>query len=33
VVNTSFYGWLGDVRIVGRPLAPDEFLNHIPTGG
>ena len=31
IINTSFYGWLGDVRIVGRPLAPNEFLNHLPT--
>jgi hypothetical protein len=28
-VETSFYGWLGDVRIVGRPLPPDGFLNHV----
>jgi hypothetical protein len=25
-VETSFYGWLGDVRVVGRALAPGEFL-------
>jgi hypothetical protein len=29
-VETSFYGWLGDVRIVARPLSPREFLNHPP---
>jgi hypothetical protein len=23
----SFYGWLGDVRVVDRPLRPDQFLN------
>ncbi len=25
----GFYGWIGDVRITGRPLTPVEFL----TGG
>ncbi len=29
VVNTSFYGWLGDVRIVGRALSPDRFMNRV----
>lgn len=28
-VEKSFYGWLGDVRLVDRPLRPAEFL----TGG
>jgi hypothetical protein len=26
VVEQSCYGWLGDVRIVGRPLRVDQFL-------
>ncbi len=26
VVEQSFYGWLGDVRVVGRPLTVGEFL-------
>jgi len=25
-VEQSFYGWLGDVRVVGRPLRTHEFL-------
>lgn len=25
-VEHSFYGWIGDVRIVNRPLAPREFM-------
>jgi hypothetical protein len=27
VVEQAYYGWLGDVRIVGRALRPDQFLN------
>ncbi|GIF18467.1 hypothetical protein BJ973_008575 [Actinoplanes tereljensis] len=27
VVEQTFYGWLGDVRIVGKALRPDQFLN------
>ena len=27
IVEQSFYGWLGDVRIVGRALPTSEFLN------
>jgi len=26
IVEQSFYGWLGDVRIVDRPLRPDELM-------
>jgi hypothetical protein len=26
IVEQSFYGWLGDVRVVGRPLTPRDFL-------
>jgi hypothetical protein len=26
VVGPAFYGWLGDVRIVNRPLTPREFM-------
>jgi hypothetical protein len=26
VVDQSFYGWLGDVRVVNRPLAVREFM-------
>ena len=26
IVEQSFYGWLGDVRVVGRPLSVGEFL-------
>jgi hypothetical protein len=26
VVEQSLYGWLGDVRVVDRPLRPDQFL-------
>ena len=26
-VEQAYYGWLGDVRIVGRALRPDQFLN------
>jgi hypothetical protein len=26
IVEQSFYGWLGDVRVVGRPLPPRDFL-------
>jgi hypothetical protein len=26
VVSTSYYGWLGDVRVVDRPLSTDEFM-------
>jgi 3',5'-cyclic AMP phosphodiesterase CpdA len=25
----GFYGWLGDVRIVGRPLSPAQFLTSL----
>ena len=25
-VGQSFYGWLGDVRIVNRPLSVQEFM-------
>jgi hypothetical protein len=25
-VGQSFYGWLGDVRIVNRPLSVSEFM-------
>jgi beta-galactosidase len=28
MVERSFYGWLGDVRVVGRPLAPAELLTR-----
>lgn len=28
----GFYGWIGDVRIVSRPLRPSEFLNPNPVG-
>jgi hypothetical protein len=27
VVERAYYGWLGDVRIVGRAVRPDQFLN------
>ena len=27
IVEQAFYGWLGDVRIVGRALRPGQFLN------
>ena len=26
LVEQSFYGWLGDIRIVDRPLSPDEWM-------
>jgi hypothetical protein len=26
VVEQTFYGWLGDVRVVDRPLPVDQFL-------
>ncbi|WP_084598809.1 LamG-like jellyroll fold domain-containing protein [Actinoplanes subtropicus] len=26
IVEQAYYGWLGDVRIVGRALRPDQFL-------
>jgi hypothetical protein len=25
-INQIFHGWVGDVRIVNRPLSPDEFM-------
>jgi hypothetical protein len=25
-VGQSFYGWLGDVRVVNRPLSVQEFM-------
>jgi hypothetical protein len=28
VVEQTLYGWLGDVRIVGRPLPVEQFFNH-----
>ena len=27
IVEQAYYGWLGDIRIVGRALRPDKFLN------
>jgi hypothetical protein len=24
--DQGFYGWIGDVRITGRPLTPDRFM-------
>jgi hypothetical protein len=33
VIRTGFYGWLGGVRIVGRPLSPDRCLNVVPRSG
>jgi beta-galactosidase len=30
VIERSFYGWLGDVRVVDRPLTPAEFLTGSP---
>jgi hypothetical protein len=29
VVEQSLYGWLGDVRVVDRPLRPSQFLNAL----
>jgi hypothetical protein len=26
IVEQAFYGWLGDVRIVGRALRPTQFM-------
>jgi hypothetical protein len=28
VIEQTLYGWLGDVRVVGRPLPVEQFLNH-----
>jgi hypothetical protein len=28
VLEQTYYGWLGDVRIVDRPLPVDRFLNR-----
>ncbi|HEY1915488.1 MAG TPA: hypothetical protein VGH27_07925 [Streptosporangiaceae bacterium] len=25
-INQTFHGWIGDVRIVNRPLPADEFM-------
>jgi hypothetical protein len=32
VVEQSFYGWIGDVRIVDRPLPPGEWMSARPRG-
>jgi hypothetical protein len=32
VVEQGFYGWIGDVRIVDRPLPPTRFMNAPPGG-
>jgi hypothetical protein len=30
VIDQSFYGWMGDVRIVNRALTPQEFMTARP---
>ena len=27
VINQIFHGWVGDIRIVNRPLTVEEFMN------